>query len=118
MTNTAVRSFTHRKRKMLAETFIDLLGDWHHWGFEIIAAVVEFVIVGLIATPLVRRWIRNHDAKAHGHKHCDDAHPEYSVFMCEGCELEYFTGPAWEDECYCEDCYLERFPAPEVDSEL
>lgn len=36
----------------------------------------------------------------------------YGTFTCEGCDLEYFTGPGWEDECYCEDCYLERFPDP------
>lgn len=59
---------------MLAESFVDLLRDPHHWGFEIIAAVAEFVVVGLIATPLVRRWVRNHDAKRHAHQHCEDLH--------------------------------------------
>jgi len=37
---------------------------------------------------------------------------DYGTFTCEGCDGDYFTGPAWEDRCYCEDCYLERFPDP------
>lgn len=35
------------------------------------------------------------------------------IFTCEGCELDYITGPNWEDECYCRTCYLDRFPRPE-----
>ena len=52
---------------ILAESFIDLIKDPHHWGFEILAAVAEFVLVGLLLTPLVKRWIRNHDKKVHSH---------------------------------------------------
>lgn len=46
----------------------------------------------------------------------DNTIPEYGAFICEGCELDYFTGPSWEDECYCEDCYFERFPPTEEES--
>lgn len=50
---------------VLAESFVDLLQDPHHWGFEIVAAIAEFVVVGLIATPLIKRWVRNHDKVHH-----------------------------------------------------
>lgn len=56
---------------VFAEAFTDLLRDPNHWGFEIIAAVVEFVIVGLILTPLIKRWIRTHDKVHHNHE-CED----------------------------------------------
>lgn len=36
--------------------------------------------------------------------------PAHGTFTCENCEQDYFTGPGWEDECYCEDCYFELFP--------
>lgn len=61
---------------MLAETMVDLLKDWHHWGFEIVAAVAEFIVVGLIGAPLFKRWLASHDAKKHGHVHCDEVHGE------------------------------------------
>lgn len=61
---------------MLADTMVDLLKDWHHWGFEIVAAVAEFVVVGLIGAPLFKRWLAAHDAKKHGHVHCEDVHGE------------------------------------------
>lgn len=54
----------------VAETMVDLLKDWHHWGFETVAAVVEFGVMALVA----RVWVKYHDAKKHGHKHCDEVH--------------------------------------------
>ena len=60
---------------ILAESMVDLLTDWHHWGFEIVAALAEFVVIGLIGTPLFRRWLKHHDKK-HAHQHCEDVHQE------------------------------------------
>lgn len=53
---------------IFAETFVDLIKDGNHWLFEGVAAVVEFVIVGIIITPLAKRWVRNHDLKEHDHE--------------------------------------------------
>jgi hypothetical protein len=49
---------------MLAETFTYLLSDPHHWGFETIAAVVEFGIMAVGA----RIWVKLHDKKHHNHE--------------------------------------------------
>lgn len=50
---------------MIAETFTELIKDPNHWAFELVTSVVEFVIVGVIATPIVRWFIRNHDRTHH-----------------------------------------------------
>lgn len=61
---------------MIAETMIELLQDPHHWGFEIVSSMTENIVLGLIALPLFRKWLKAHDAKKHGHQHCEDAHAE------------------------------------------
>ena len=47
---------------MLAETFVELIKDPNHWGFEIVAGLAEFLFVGI----LVRFWVRYHDRVHHG----------------------------------------------------
>lgn len=56
---------------MLAETWIELLGDGNHWIFEIISSMTENIVLGLIFLPLFRKWLKAHDAKKHGHQHCE-----------------------------------------------
>lgn len=51
----------------VAETMTDLLKDWHHWGFETVAAVVEFGVMALGA----RVWVKYHDRKHHPKKECE-----------------------------------------------
>lgn len=66
---------------MLAqETWIELLKDPDHIAFEIILNVIQFVIVGLIARPIIRHAVALHDERKHKHEHCV---PE--------CETDYST---------------------------
>lgn len=53
----------------LAETYMDLMTDSAHWAFEITLMVIFDVIIGMIAWPLVKRAILNHDKKAHNCDH-------------------------------------------------
>lgn len=62
---------------MLAqETWIELLKDPNHIIFEVVLNIIQFVIVGLIARPVIRYAVRLHDERKHGHVHCDELHPE------------------------------------------
>lgn len=55
---------------ILAETAIELLKDYNHWIFEIVSSMTENIVLGLIALPLFRRWLKAHDAKKHAPKPC------------------------------------------------
>lgn len=40
---------------------LHLLGDWHHWAFELVSGAV----IGATLSPLWRWAVRRHDRKAH-----------------------------------------------------
>jgi hypothetical protein len=46
---------------VIAETFLQLLGDWPHWAFEV---TVE-AVTGLVFAPIIRRALRRHDRRHH-----------------------------------------------------
>lgn len=50
---------------MLAETFIELAGDWHHWAFEGLSDLVLGGLGALAVRPLVKRWVARHDREHH-----------------------------------------------------
>lgn len=47
---------------MLAESFVELLKSWPHWGFELLSDALFTAVGALFVKPLVRR---------HDHKHHD-----------------------------------------------
>lgn len=54
----------------LSETFIELLKDPNHWGFEIVTLIIlDGIFLGL-GYPLFKKWLANHDRKHHA-KECD-----------------------------------------------
>lgn len=59
---------------ILAETYWELMKDPAHWLFELTLIVIFDVIIGAIAWPFIKRWIKEHDRKKHAHQHCDDVH--------------------------------------------
>lgn len=61
---------------ILAETWIELLGDYNHWLFEFISGSIQAVIIALILRPVFKRAIRLHDERKHKHVHCEEAHDE------------------------------------------
>lgn len=50
---------------MLAETFLDLVRDLNHWGFEIVSDAVFGIVLYPAGTWLWRRALRRHDAEHH-----------------------------------------------------
>lgn len=60
---------------VLAETFIELLGNAGHWEFEIFGMIIFDGLLGAVTFPFVKRWIKKHDERKHAHEHCDDVHP-------------------------------------------
>jgi hypothetical protein len=54
------------------EMWYELLRYPQHMIFEVINEVV-FAIIGFVAA---RAWVKVHDRKNHGHKHCDDVHDD------------------------------------------
>lgn len=55
---------------ILAETFVELIKDPSHWMFE---GVTDLIFAGAGAI-VARAWVKAHDIRAHGHKHCEDVH--------------------------------------------
>lgn len=60
----------------LSETYWELMRDPAHWLFEITLILIFDVIIGMVAWPFVKKWIKNHDEKKHAHQHCDDVHQD------------------------------------------
>lgn len=50
---------------LLVETYMDLMTDPAHWAFEATLLLIFDVIIGMVAWPLVKRAILNHDKRAH-----------------------------------------------------
>lgn len=61
---------------LAAETYWELMSDPAHWLFELTLIVIFDIIIGAIAWPFVKNWIKKHDEKKHAHKHCDEVHQE------------------------------------------
>lgn len=55
---------------MIAETFLELITDANHWGFEIVATLIQDVIILGLAWPFLKRAIARHDLKKHKNE-CD-----------------------------------------------
>ena len=61
---------------VLAETYVELLKDPNHWLFELTLIAIFDGLIGAIAYPLVKRWLKNHDERKHAHQHCEDVHQD------------------------------------------
>lgn len=62
------------------EMWYDLLRDYNHWIFETVHDILQFIVIGVILLPLLKRgfnkWLQARDAKMHPHQHCEDVHEE------------------------------------------
>lgn len=56
------------------EGYVELLTDPAHLLLELTLIIVVDVLIGMVAWPFAKQWLKNHDAKKHAHEHCDDAH--------------------------------------------
>lgn len=63
-------------RLILGETFIELTKSTGHWEFEIMLMALFDGLIGALAWPLFRKWLKKHDERKHAHQHCDDIHQE------------------------------------------
>lgn len=51
---------------MIAETYWELMKDPSHWLFELTLLALFDGLIGALAWPLVKRWIKTHDRIHHG----------------------------------------------------
>ena len=56
---------------MVAETYLELLKDPNHLMYEITINIVENVLIGALAWPFIKKWIKRHDIKHHKHN-CEE----------------------------------------------
>lgn len=77
----------------VAETLNELLHNGAHWQFEAIGWVIDNVIIGLLVIKLGGKWLRAHDLKKHGHKHCPDVHEEERTFIIDNNAPIVIKGP-------------------------
>lgn len=68
---------------ILAETYIELMKNPAHLGAEATVTILENVVTILIARPIFKRWLKNHDAKKHAHEHCEDIHSQEETSSIE-----------------------------------
>lgn len=57
---------------LAAEMWYELIRDYNHWIFEGVHDVIQFGVLFVVA----RAWVKIHDRKNHGHKHCEDVHDD------------------------------------------
>lgn len=55
---------------ILAETYWELMTDSAHWMMELTMLLIFDVVIGMIAWPLFKKWLQNHDERKHAHIHC------------------------------------------------
>lgn len=51
---------------MLGETYWELMSNIDHWLFELTLLALFDGLIGALAWPLVKRWIKTHDRIHHG----------------------------------------------------
>lgn len=61
---------------VVGETFIELVKDPAHWEFEIMLMAIFDGLIGALAYPMFKRWLKAHDERKHAHLHCEDVHQE------------------------------------------
>lgn len=47
------------------DTYLELLTDPAHWAFEVTGEATSTVVVALVLTPLIKRWVKRHDRTEH-----------------------------------------------------
>lgn len=52
--------------------YFEVITDPAHIGAELTFIFLETVVIGLILTPLIKRWVKRHDKKYHGVTHETD----------------------------------------------
>ncbi len=71
---------------MFLETFVELLLDPNHWGFEIVVMLLFDVLIGALAWPAIKRHIHKDVDVAEEHEHDLIARLEQRLAVLEGDE--------------------------------
>ncbi len=58
----------------LFQRYWELVTDPAHLLLELTLIILIDVIIGMIAWPFAKKWLKEHDRKKHAHEHCDDVH--------------------------------------------
>ena len=66
----------HEHGEGIWDSYVDLITDPAHLLLEATLILVIDVIIGMIAWPFIKKWIKEHDRKKHAHRHCEDVHQE------------------------------------------
>jgi hypothetical protein len=70
----------HEAGEGIWEEYINLITDPAHLMLELTLIIVIDVIIGMVAWPFIKKWIKEHDRKKHAHQHCDDVNEQGELF--------------------------------------
>ena len=78
--NLILAAEVHEHSEGIWEEYVNLITDPAHILLEITLIIVVDVLIGMLAWPFIKNWIKKHDEKKHAHQHCEDVHEQGELF--------------------------------------